>query len=156
MFINFIMHQFFRTPLLRNIYTVATHSLPNIELSKVWVIESHIYATNVGAGIFVEKGAYQFLFLQNHTKIPFITADQPIINLNTQHDKDLRLYYPLSPQLSLVFWKGSPPLRMVRQASTIEVELYNQQIYSRSTDQIYSNDRDYLIKISNSPKNVIL
>jgi hypothetical protein len=155
LFINFLMHQFFRTPLLRDIYTAVAKSPPNIDLSKVWVIESHIYATNVGAAIFIEKDAYQFLFLENDTQIPFITADQPIINLNTQYDKDLRLYYPLSPRLALIFWKGFPPLRAVRLASTIEIEQYNQEMYNRSTDQIYSNNYEYLMKVSKSPKNLL-
>jgi Protein of unknown function (DUF4238) len=150
-FIHFITHQLFRTPMIRNINAKLENKIPDLDLNRTWLIESHIYATNVGAGIFVERDTYQFTFLENNTNIPFITSDQPVINLNTQDDKDIRLYYPLSPKQALIFSTGAPPQKICRTASALEVEQYNHQMFNRSSDQVYSNDRDYLSKVATLP-----
>lgn len=45
--------------------------------------------------------------LKNKTNIPFITGDQPVINIKSEYDntpaKEIQLYYPISPKLALLF-----------------------------------------------------
>jgi hypothetical protein len=155
-FINFATHQFFRTPKLREIVSQLDNPIPGLDLNRTWLIESHIFATNLGARIYVERNTYKFTFLNNQTSVPFITGDQPVINLNTHEDKELKLYYPLTPSVALIFAKDkAASCKTVRQPSSIEVEFYNQQMYSNSVDQIYSNDRGYLEKLATSPKNLL-
>src|SRR5208337_1592229 len=115
------------------------------------------YATNIGAGIFVERSDYRFACLENKTEKPFITGDQSVINLNTEKDKELRLYMPLSPSLAIIFTRdvSIPNTKIVKAASSIEVEYYNQMIYRNSADQIYSNNRNYLTEVSKSAKNIL-
>jgi len=156
-FVNFIAHQYFRTPMLRNVVARIEHEIPNLDLNRIWLIESHIYATNIGAGIFVERSDYRFACLENKTEKPFITGDQSVINLNTEKDKELRLYMPLSPSLAIIFTRdvSIPNTKIVKAASSIEVEYYNQMIYRNSADQIYSNNRNYLTEVSKSAKNIL-
>jgi hypothetical protein len=156
-FVNFIAHQFFRTPRLRDVVARIEHEIPNLDLNRIWLIESHIYATNIGAGIFAEKGDYRFTFLENKSVPTFITGDQPVINLNTQNDKEIRLYMPLTPSLAMIFTRdvSIPNAKIVKTASSIEVEYYNKMIYSNSADQIYSNNRNYLTELSKGPKNIL-
>ena len=106
----------------------------------------------------MEKSDYRFTFLENKAeKPPFITGDQPVINLNTEKDKELRLYMPLSPSLAMIFAKdvSITNTKIVKAASSIEVEYYNQMIYSNSADQFYSNNREYLAEVSKSAKNIL-
>ena len=155
-FINFVANQFFRTPTLKQFAANMSHAIPGLDLRRTWLIESQIYAINIAAGIFVKKRDYKFTFITNETPIPFIAGDQPIINLNAQSDNKLRLYYPLSPRLAMIFEEDTEaPFRTVRSVSSIEVEHHNQQVYMRSIDQIYSNDRDYLELLSKTPKDVL-
>jgi hypothetical protein len=150
-FIYFLAHQAFRTPKLRTVVAglQAKNPYPNVNLEKIWLIESHIYATNVSRGIFAEWRAYKFTFIENDTPVPYITGDQPIVNLNTHKDETLKLYYPLSPKLALIFEKDeSLPLKTVQAASSSEVEFYNRRIFAGCTDQIYSDNENYLKTIA--------
>jgi hypothetical protein len=117
---NYATHQFFRTPKLREIVSQLDNPIPGLDLNRTWLIESHIFATNLGARIYVER--YKFTFLNNQTSVPFITGDQPVINLNTHEDKELKLYYPLTPSVALIFAKDkAASCKTVRQPSSIEV-----------------------------------
>jgi hypothetical protein len=106
-FIHFITHQFFRTPMIRDINASLENKIPDLDLNRTWLIESHIYATNVGAGIFIERDAYQFIFLENNTAVPFITSDRLVINLNTRDDKDILILPPFAQACSDFFGRGS-------------------------------------------------
>jgi hypothetical protein len=155
-FIYFLMHQFFRTPKLRNLDIRTNNPFPGLDLKRTWLIETHIYATNVGFGIYLDRCSYCFTFLRNESPIPFITTDQPVISLRNSEDEPLRLYYPLSPSLALLFEKrGNAPLQTTRDISRLEIEHYNHQMFSNSDDQIYSSDRKYLLELVKCPKNVV-
>ena len=151
-FTNFLAHQFFRTPKLRNLNASLPNPIEGLNLNRTWLIESHIYATNVGAIMFAEKQDYKFQFLKKASHVPFVTSDQPVINLNTHHDKSLRLYYPLTPELAVIFYKDAEATEKIIQAcSSIEAEHLNEQMALKSVDQIYASDREYLLTLSRSP-----
>jgi hypothetical protein len=89
--------------------------------------------------------------------VPFIAGDQPVINmLDPFATNDLELFYPLSPGLAIVLSKDTVKFRN-RQlpVTTFEVERYNYAIYSKSEDQVYSNDESYLRSIVAMGKNVL-
>ena len=61
-----------------------------------------ILAVNMGLNLWLERSDSDIVLLQNDSDVPFITADQPIINLaanptETEPPTDWDLYYPLSP-----------------------------------------------------------
>lgn len=102
-FCHFICVQYFRTKRLKE--RMLALSDKKIYLNKVWNILSHIYATNVGKCIFIEK--YKFVLLINETREYFITSDQPVINLLSEEAKkptqyDIELYYPITPNIALL------------------------------------------------------
>ena len=144
-FSHYLSHQFFRTPKLKNLLANMDNPFGDLDLKRVWFFQSHILADNIGASIFLSKDHYRFLFLKNKSQIPFITTDQPVINLNTDKDKNLRLLYPLTPQLAVVFFEDeASPFKTTIELSKDEVDCYNQLMFNRSYDQLYSNDKDYL------------
>ena len=151
-FIEFITHQYFRTANMRNLMTRLPVMVPH-EPKRTWPIESFIYATNVGSSLYVQRRDYKIQFLENPGPVPFIAGDQPIINLNGHQDEHLRLYYPLSPELALIYGvEGADPLSKRRDVSRLEVEAYNFAIHAKSDSQLYSNDRAYLEATAALPK----
>jgi hypothetical protein len=134
-----------RTALQQNSSGIPTY-VPGHNPRRTAAILNHIHATNVGAGLYRERKAYRIIFLRNATAIPFIAGDQPVINmLNLEVTNDLELYYPLSPRLAMVFTKDAVKFPdRIRSVTSFEVERYNYAIYSKSDDQIYSNDAIYL------------
>jgi hypothetical protein len=71
-------------------------------------ILNHIYATKVGAELVRERKLYRIVFLKNETAVPFITGDQPVLNmLDPATTNDLELYYPLSSTLAIMLTKGA-------------------------------------------------
>jgi hypothetical protein len=84
--------------------------------------------------------------LTNPTEIPFITGDQPVINIHTSVDKhvetlDLELYYPLSPSISLLITKEHI---CNTECSVEKVKEYNDIIESQSLELIFANDESCL------------
>lgn len=127
-FIQFIVFQYFRTAKLRNEMLAIKNPLPH-DIEQTWPIEALIYATNVGASLFQQRNLYDIVFLRNTSIIPFITADQPIINLNGIEDEHLALYYPITPTLAVIYTADRMRYTAVRYTiSTIEVENYNFEI----------------------------
>jgi hypothetical protein len=82
-FIYYLMCQFFRTLKMRNLVASFGTPVPGHDLRRTWVIESLIYATNVGFALYAERHRYKIIFLENQSAVPFITGDQPVINLRT-------------------------------------------------------------------------
>lgn len=145
-FFYFLSLQYFRTAKMRDGLRNIPSYIPGHDPRRTANILNHIHATNVGAGLFRERNAYRIVFFKNDTSIPFITGDQPVLNmLDPKTTDDVELYYPLSPKLALILTKDTArfPDRE-RSVTAFEVERYNYAIYSESEDQIYSNDAVYL------------
>ncbi|HEV8407924.1 MAG TPA: DUF4238 domain-containing protein, partial [Sphingomicrobium sp.] len=82
-FIMFLSHQYFRTANMRNrMYRLRLPRLIAHDPERTWPIESNIYATNVGASLFLQRSSYRIVFLENPSPVSFIAGDQPVINLN--------------------------------------------------------------------------
>lgn len=50
-------------------------------LERVADVLVHIYAVNVGYSLYADRERYKIALLENHSEVPFITADQPVINI---------------------------------------------------------------------------
>jgi Protein of unknown function (DUF4238) len=74
------------------------------DLSRIWDTATHMFA-NIGMGLFLERKQRKLILVQNRTDVPFITGDQPIINLHgdgVRPPEALSFYYPISPTLALI------------------------------------------------------
>lgn len=156
-FLYFLSLQYFRTAKMRyGLRNIPSH-FPGHDPRRTAGILNHIHATNVGAGLFRERKDYRITFLRNATAVPFIAGDQPVINmLDPFATNDLELFYPLSPGLAIVLSKDTVKFtNRELPVTTFEVERYNYAIYSKSEDQVYSNDESYLRSIVAMGKNVL-
>ena len=156
-FLYFLSLQYFRTAKMRDGHNKIPSPVPGHDPRRTAHIVNHIYATNVAAGLFRDRKDYRIVFLKNTTAIPFIAGDQPVINmLDPRTTDDLELYYPLSPRLAMVLTgDGVKFPDRARNVTCLEVEHYNYEIYRKSEDQIYSNDRSYLSDLVKVGKNVL-
>jgi hypothetical protein len=156
-FLYFLSLQHFRTAKMREGMSKMPIYIPGHDPGRTANILNHISATNVGAALFRENTAYRIVFLKNITTAPFITGDQPVVNmLDPKATNDLELYYPLSPNLAMVLTKDAVKFPdRERNVTTFEVERYNYEIYDRSEDQLYSNDFAYLRDLVGMGKHVL-
>lgn len=145
-FIYFLCLQYFRTAKMRQGFSNAGTWIQGHDPRRTSNILSHIYATNVGRSLVLERKLYRIIFLKNETPVPFITGDQPVLNLlDPNATNDIALYYPLSPVLAIFLTKDSLKFpEQKRRVTPLEVETYNYAIYSNSNDQVYSSDETYL------------
>lgn len=106
-------------------------------------------STNLGFSLSY-KG-FQIKFLDNDSELPFITADQPIINVFADYLKNeipdkFELFYPLTPKLAILVHektqnsKNGDTLRL----NIEQVDTYNRMIISASLQQIYASDQTVL------------
>lgn len=83
--------------------------------------------------------------LKNKTNIPFITGDQPVINIKSEYDntpaKEIQLYYPISPKLALLFDEKE---LFENPISVDDVLFYNEKIKQASEALIVGNKKETL------------
>lgn len=156
-FLYFISHQYFRTAKMRRSMSQIAEYEQGHDSRRTAGILNHILATNVSMELFRKRRQYRIRFIDNDTAVPYITGDQPIINMQSINGTDdIELYYPLSPRLALILTKDIVKFpNRERMASKFEVERYNYAIYNKSEDQIYSNDQNYLKSLVDIGKNLL-
>lgn len=108
---------------------------------------SPLMAMAIGQGLYVDREKFKLVLIDNDSDTPFITTDQPIVNLqagytNKPPDK-LELYYPLSPTKAMLLLemsskRGDYPL------TAVSVNNYNMMMAMNSYEQIFSNSEEYL------------
>jgi Protein of unknown function (DUF4238) len=99
-YLNFLCTQYMRT---RGIKERVLELSPFLE--RVWNIVIHISSTNIGGSLYVERKRRKLVIVENRSDMPFVTGDQPAINLKGTRpvptDK-LSIYYPISPTAALL------------------------------------------------------
>jgi hypothetical protein len=120
----------------------------NIE--RVWDVLSHILAVEAGASFFRSRNEFIILVLDNHTEVPFITADQPIINMLTSGEswdvpEKMELYYPLSPTQAMLYLETATPIGGISTSVSIdEAHRYNMMMLDHCAFRVFSNSEEYL------------
>lgn len=162
-FCYYLAVQLFRTKGVKTriIARLEGNSLYSAE--RCWNILSHICAANVGFGLFAARESNGIKLIKNETDNPFITGDQPLVNLlGTRLDgtspKYLAIYYPISPEYALFIDDAGNPQRL--EASTLSTEMVtylNGKMVAVSHAQVFANTKEalepYLNNQSNSPAN---
>lgn len=153
-FIEYISHQYFRTAKLRNAMLAIPNPLPH-DVSRTWPVEAFIYATNLASSFVRQQLEYRIVLLRNKSQVAFITGDQPVINLLSVDDKEVDLYYPLQPDLAMIYTTDRTRYAGdTDDVGAISVEGYNHRIYAKSDSQIYGNEPAYLASLASLPKDV--
>lgn len=118
-FCDFLGHQFARTKSLRSTTNVMANRMVEMSenhqyLAKISIecswFTNYLIGVNFGASFYRNKNFDNYCMLINHTAEPFITSDQPVINVHESITDDLTpplvnecdIYYPLSPKYALI------------------------------------------------------
>lgn len=118
-FMSFFGLQYMRTKKIKDKMKDKIKALPcltNLEkntaeaMQNGWWILSYWYGINIGCSLFLDRHKGVHSLLINNTDIPFITSDQPIINIHecvSNVVKEPReytdLYYPISPNIAYLY-----------------------------------------------------
>jgi Protein of unknown function (DUF4238) len=120
----------------------------NVDFSRIWDILGLIFAFRLGATLFFERTTRPPVLVRNETGVDFLTADQPVVNLDADGENPpdtLTFYYPLSPGLAL--WIGDPESPDALTAHGISAETVielNNRVVKGSLSQIYGRTRESL------------
>ncbi len=104
-FLHYLCTQYWRTKGIKDRVIELCNADKSADLSRMWNILIHMFAANTGASLFLERRQRKLVVVRNQTDVPFITGDQPAINLKgtgPRPPEDLSIYYPISPQLALL------------------------------------------------------
>jgi hypothetical protein len=105
-FLHFLSLQLLRTKGVRE-RVVAKLYPDDFNIGNCWNILRHILAVDYGGRLLLERKKRPLFLIENNTGVPFITGDQPIINLlgspqSTEPPPLLAFYYPVTPWLAII------------------------------------------------------
>jgi hypothetical protein len=141
--------QYFRTKALRERLCKKENILFD-DMERVCDVLSYILAVEAGGSFFVNRNEFRILVLDNHTEVPFITSDQPIINMLTSGGswdvpEKMELYYPLSPTQAMLYLETATPIGGISTSVSIdEAHRYNMMMLDHCAFRVFSNSEEYL------------
>lgn len=147
-FLQFVCTQMLRTRKIQDgLVDAVNEKMPgNPSLNKIWGVLRHMLAMNVAYSLFNDS-AYGLRLLLNDSSLPYVTADQPVINIHASElgrgepPKEFEIFYPISPRKAVligVFADG------VSYLCAEQVKAYNDCIVRQSHEQVFSNSRSVL------------
>ena len=112
---------------------------------------SIIMATKLGHSIAVANPNTRYIFVKNESSIPFITCDQPAINLRIDElddngdIKDFELFYPTSPTTAIMI-VFNPQLEEYSEiiADDNFVDDKNKKMCKNALSFVFANKKDIL------------
>jgi len=123
--------------------------LENIEKSEIdkecknsWYLLRHIEVENFAYTLWCARDEWEIIKLDNNTEIPFITGDQPIVNVFGVNKpvKKLMFYYPVTPKIGILIKKKVEEYRDIKDSN--DVLFYNDLINHFHNSEIYSNSKN--------------
>lgn len=153
-FLHFLCLQSLRTKGVRDKVAARTSEVNGFSIARCWNILRHIFAVNVGSGLYLERKKRPLWMLENDTDIPFITGDQPVVNLfPSPHPNKppelLALYYPLSPSTALIIDEVEHRCGYTSGAISVEqVRTLNCRIREASYRQLFGSSEEVLQDLS--------
>ena len=153
-FLHFLCLQQLRTKGVRDKVASRTREVNGFSIARCWNILRHIFAVNAGVSLYLERKKRPLWLLENDTHIPFITGDQPVVNLFPSSVPDtppelFAPYYPLSPSTALII--DEVEHRCGYTSGTIsvdQVKTLNNRIREASYRQVFGNSREVLSDLS--------
>ena len=93
--------------------------------------------------LYAQRHECEIVMIDNRIERPFITGDQPVINLLGLSDPEVELFYPLTPRRSMILSASRERYpSSQKDAGLVEVEGCNFQMYQKSDTQVYDSDKD--------------
>jgi hypothetical protein len=120
------------------------------DVRRMMSVLASLMAMAVAHGLYVDKDKFKLALLDNSTGTPFVTSDQPIVNLHHartgEPPEKFELYYPLSPRRAMLLLESSSSLADFP-VTEVSVNGYNTMMIANSYEQVFSNSEEYLSSI---------
>lgn len=149
-FIIYLCFQYFRTKKIKQSVKEALSQYVSrfTSFDNAFNLIVPIVVTVFGYNVFesIKRKELYCNLLDNSSGIPFITGDQPVVNMHANFDvnretTDLSLYYPLSPTVSLLITREQ--INDLK-CSSEKVKEYNDMIARQALELIFANDGSVL------------
>ncbi len=142
-FLNYLCTQYTRT---RGIKERVLALSPFLE--RIWNIAIHMSATNIGGSLYVERKRRMLIIVNNRTDVPFVTSDQPAINLKGTRPAPpdrLSIFYPISPYSGLLLADvDEEPLFPTEGLTRNQATTLNQMLFQASYKQVFGLSEECL------------
>jgi len=149
----FLCVQYYRTNKVKNDVINSFKDDGKMDISKIWNIVTLIMSFNTARNIAIDE-KLRFRYFENQTNIPFVTGDQPVLNIKQNEKdeygnvKDLEFFYPLSPLNAIsVHFENSQTEQIEKiLISQPMVEYFNDFVIENSLKFSFCNNEEYLNK----------
>jgi hypothetical protein len=147
-FLNYLCTQYVWTKGIKECTTELCNADKRADLSRVWNVMIHMFATNIGADLFRDRRRRKLVLVHNCTDVPFITGDQPAINLKASRPhrpESLSIYYPISPQLALLLGDvDEEPLFAAQGLTAAQTSTLNGRLFEACYKQVFAQSEESL------------
>lgn len=154
-FLHFLSHQFFRTKAIKEKVLAncrASGSQSCGLLSDCWWFMGFMLGMGLGKNLFCNMDDDIHCLLINNTDVPFITSDQPVINVHQDlvydgtppADDICDLYYPISPMVAYMVNKSDRFSRGKNLVSSEIVDEMNIKIAKQANVHIIANNKEVI------------
>jgi hypothetical protein len=134
----------------KSMQELANH-ITKLTLECWWFI-GYMFGMSLGRSLYLDRNNDIHCLLINDTDTPFITSDQPIVNVHKAlsneikppEDHECDLYYPISPSVAYIINKSHRFPRGKVQVSVEVVEEMNIKIAKRANFHIIGNSEESL------------
>lgn len=154
-FLYFICIQYLRTSgAQQSVVTAVANRLGGLRFDRMWKVLRHLFATNIAWTLYAERHHRCLIFLKNASSRPFLTADEPLVNICAMERsvedqvEELEFYYPMSPRLAILLSRRTD----LANGESIDlcfeqVDCYNRYIVHSSYEQVYADTREILEQV---------
>ncbi|AEF82942.1 DUF4238 domain-containing protein [Leadbettera azotonutricia] len=150
----FLSEQYFRTKPMKEIMMKTHIEIKNVNYENCWNLVSHILAINLAATLSMQRNHFKCVLLNNNTDIPFLTSDQPVVNIAADKNNlrkltinEFEFYYPITPNLALLICLKENFLGTgnILDLEEINVKNYNAKMISQCGGILFSNSKKGLV-----------
>ncbi|MCP1215090.1 DUF4238 domain-containing protein [Acetobacter orientalis] len=148
-FYHWLSSQVFRTLGVKKRTIELFVKKQDLNFSNSWSIIALLISFELSTSLLNQNVLPSIYLIENKTNVPFLTSDQPVINLDGRYDDnapdELSWYYPLGPSLALLVVENDKYKDLYLNNLEIpQVDFLNEKIITFSNEQIYGDSINIL------------
>nr|WP_142016836.1 DUF4238 domain-containing protein [Serratia fonticola] len=151
-FMVFLGHQIARTKPFRDgvLQVLPRRNIIEIEvadaMTHAWWFISYMLGMNIGLSLYSSRHDARHALLVNDTIVPFITSDQPVVNVHSCVSETeftapeyADFYYPISPRVAYIICESERFTPGINKVDEVTVAEFNIKVASRAMVHIIGN-----------------
>lgn len=157
-FMMFLGHQIARTKAFRDgvLRAQPRRNIVEIEVANAmthaWWFLSYMFGMNIGFSLYSSRHDTRHALLVNDTEHPFITSDQPIVNVHAcisetefSAPEHADFYYPISPRIAYIICDSKRFLPGKNQVDEATVTEFNTKVAAQAMVHIIGNTESAIL-----------